>query len=247
MYLRLGRFACALLLVGGGGLARADYLLKDPTQPLPAPVHVMNPVEGSVEVRNLPAVQDVRIVGGKQDEPLEVRGEVGLRVTTPLQVEVVNPAIPGGEAPFSGPIKVDDTQPLRVWIDNPWNPASAVQQDFAAYAFQGRFSTPAERQRRLFSSAPGRIFHLTDLVVDGRPEAHVRARLVVRAQALVGRIEGAGTGEAPLAVVDTRHATSARLVMAVPISGDFAIDVEGISQTPGSPFSAIAIGYFTLK
>ncbi|MBI5440907.1 MAG: hypothetical protein HY900_06825 [Deltaproteobacteria bacterium] len=240
-------FAAAVtLFLAAGSVEGAEYLTTNPTQALPSPVYLTQPVEGAVEVRNLPPVQDVRIVGGRPEEPMEVRGEVGLRVGAPIPVEVTNPSQGSGRVTLSGPVKVDDSQPVRVWIDNSWS-ESAPTQEFAAFAFQGKFTGSAERQRRLFSTAPGRIFHLTELVLDGRPEASLRARLVVRAGALVGQITGADTGEAPVVVADLRQGGSGRLATAIPIAGDFAVDVEGIGQSPGSQFSAIAIGYLTRR
>jgi hypothetical protein len=220
--------------------------MNDPTRPLSSPVYLTQPVEGAVEVRNLPPVQDVRIVGGRPEEPMEVRGEVGLRVGAPIPVEVTNPAQAASQVTLTGPVKLDDSQPLRVWIDNSWS-ESAPTQEFAAFAFQGRFAGAAERQRRLFATPPGRIFHLTELVLDGRPEASLRARLVVRAAALVGQVVGVETGEAPVVVADFRQGGSGRLTTAIPIAGEFAVDVEGIGQPAGAPFSAIAIGYTTRR
>lgn len=231
-------------VIATGSVGAAEYLTNDPTQPLPAPVYLTHPVDGVVDVRNFPPVQDVRIVSGRSEEPMEVRGEVGLRVTAPLPVEITNPSRGEGQVTLSGPVKLDDTQPVRVWIENSWNENAAVQQ-FAAFAFQGKFTGPAERHRRLFATPSGGIFHLTEIVLDGRPEGTLRARLVVRGDALVGKIVGVDTGEAPVLVADLRQGGSGRLVTAVPIAGEFAVDVEGVGQASGAPFSAIAIGYVT--
>lgn len=237
----------ALFLVAAGPATGQEYSITNPTQPSSTPVHLTRPILGSVEVINVPPVQDVRIVGGKPEEPLQVQGEVGLRINGPLPVELVNPPKENQEVQVSGTVRVDDTQPVRVWVDNTWNPESPSVREFAAFTFQGRFSPTDERQRRVFRSRSGRVFYLTDLLIDSRPDAPLKVRVLAAARNVVGWVTGGGTTEIPLAVLDLRRNPSAQLGTPVPIEGDFTLEVETAGPNQGASFSAVASGYLDVR
>lgn len=235
----------AVLLALTAPLASAqEYTIGNPAQPMASPVYVTRPVTGTVEVSNLPEVQDVRIVDGKRDGPTEVTGEVGVKATTPLPVEIMNTQKLPREVEVVGPLKLDDTQPVRVWVDNSWSPENPSGQEFAVFAYQHRFLPGDERHRRTVSVGAGRVFHLTDLVVDVRPDAQLKARLLTTPKGVGGAVAGVEFAEFPLAVVDTRRSPTLHFTTPVPVSGDFSVDVEILQANQGGYFSAVAMGYF---
>lgn len=243
--MRSGVWIIALALAVAGPAARGEeYPIGNPTQAMSAPVHTTQPVQGAVEVTNLPPVQEVHISGGKLDEPLEVKGEVGLRVGGPIQVEVVNQK-PSKEAPPLGPIKVDDTQPLRVWVENPWNPENPSAPEFAAFSLQRRFAPQPgdDRFRGTYAARPGRIFYLTDVVADVRPDTGLKVRVLTVPKGVGGSVTGVAFAEFPVAVLDARRGSSMRLATPVPLSGEFVVEVEVTGAVQGGYFSAMAMGY----
>ncbi|NOY46455.1 MAG: hypothetical protein GXP50_13545, partial [Deltaproteobacteria bacterium] len=87
----MGALPGVLVLVLGVSAAWGqEYLIRQPTEPSSQPVHLTQPVEGAVEVTNLPPVQDVRVTGGTLDGPVTVQGTVEVRTSVPLPVEVTN-------------------------------------------------------------------------------------------------------------------------------------------------------------
>lgn len=218
-----------------------EYPISNPGQAMSAPVHTTQPVEGAVQVTNLPPVQEVHVTGGRLDEPLEVRGEVGLRVVTPLPVEVVNPSRPS--SPSLAPLKVDDTQPLRVWVENPWSPDSAPPPEFATFAFQSRFLPSEGPLRRQFSPRAGRVFYLTDVVADVRPDVGLKVRVLTTPRAVAGAVSGVEFAEYAVAVLDARRGSGLRLATPVPLVGDFTVEVEVLGAVQGGYFTASVVGY----
>ncbi|GAB4264483.1 MAG: hypothetical protein Kow0092_16160 [Deferrisomatales bacterium] len=235
--------AVAVATVGGS----QEYRIDRPTEPASAPVHLTRPVEGRVEVTNLPPVQEVRVSGGQMDGPMEVQGEVGVRASAPIPVEVVN----APEAPEAfqvrGVVRVDDSPALRVWVENqpearPARPPQARR--FAAYSFRGAFDPDDTRLRKPFRVPQGATFHLTDLTVDTRADAVLRVRLTAPASAVGGSVAGAsGDAELPLAVVDVQMGPAARLGTPVPLTGEFHLEVEAPGPGLGAPFWTVASGY----
>lgn len=224
-----------------------EYSIGRPTDTLPAPVYLTRPTEGYVEVVNLPPVQDVRIVGGKPEGPMEVTGEVGLRLSAPIPVEISNPQSAGQDVRVVGPVRLDDNQPVRVWIDNSWNLDSQATQEFAAFAFQSRFMPGDERHRKTMAQRDGRVFHLTDLLLDVRPDAQLKVRLLTTPRSVKGAVTGVEFGEFPLAVLDTRRSPSVHFSTPVPITGEITVEVEVLSAVQGGYFSAVALGHFAPK
>jgi len=220
-----------------------EYPIANPTQASPSPVYLTRPIQGRVEVVNVPPVQDVRIVAGKPDEPMEVKGEVGVRASSPLPVEIVNPQKQSQEVQITGTVRLDDNQPVRVWVDNSWNPENPSLQEFAAFAFQGRFAPTDERLRRTFPARPGKVFHLTDIVTDAKPDASLRIRILVAPKNVLGWVTAPDVQEIPVLVLDLRRASGAQLATPVPISGDFALEVEAAGPSQGATFTAVAVGY----
>lgn len=238
--------ALSLTFLPLAGLCQ-EYQIGNPTQAVSAPVYTTQPVEGSVQVTNLPPVQDVRVSGGKLDEPVEVRGEVGIRAGAPLLVEIVNPTASAKDSAPLGPVKVDDTQPLRVWVENPWSPETASPPEFATFAFQRRF-LPAEGPfRRTFAARPGRIFYLTDVVADIRPDTAMKMRVLTTSQSVTGVVSGVEFAEYPVAVLDARRGNGLRFATPIPLSGEFTVEVEVIGGVQGGYFSAVAMGYLAPK
>lgn len=230
-----------------------EYRIGRPTEQLPTPVYLTRPVEGQVEVSNLPPVQDVRITGGTVEGPVEVRGDVGLRVTQPLPVEVNNfPEFPTA-LQVDGPVRVDDTQPLRVWVENQPEAAAAPAAPapspaFVAYFFKGTFSAKDGRVRRAFRAPDGAVFHLTDLSVDARSDAALKVRVTAAPGTVVGALAGVeGADQVPVALLDTQSASAVRLGTAVPLGGEFAVEVEALGPGLGAPFWAVASGFVTAK
>lgn len=243
--MKIGAWMIALALLRVQPMAWAEeYRIGNPTQAVSAPVHTTEPVQGAVEVTNLPPVQEVHLSGGKLDEPIEVKGEVGLRVGGPIQVEVINQK-PSREESIPGPLKIDDTQPVRVWVENPWNPENPSAPEFAAFALQRRFLPQPgdDRFRGTFSARPGRIFYLTDVVADIRPDTALKVRVFTVPKGVGGSVAGVDFAEFPVAVLDVRRGSSVRLATPVPLSGEFTVEVEILGAVQGGYFSALAMGY----
>ncbi|MBE0617737.1 MAG: hypothetical protein IH608_07410, partial [Proteobacteria bacterium] len=138
------RLLVLVLTLAAAVAARAqEYRIDRPGEPTSAPVYLTRPVEGRVEVQNLPAVQDVRVVGGPE-EALEVRGAVEVRTTDPLPVEVVNLPEAPRRLEVEGTVRVDDERPVRVWVANPPLPTPVPEGraalPFAAFAARGAFA-----------------------------------------------------------------------------------------------------------
>ncbi|MBI5014280.1 MAG: hypothetical protein HZB55_02165 [Deltaproteobacteria bacterium] len=243
MKIGMWTMALALLLTPVASWAE-EYPIGNPGQALSAPVHTTQPVQGAVEVTNLPPVQEVHVSGGRLDEPLEVRGEVGLRISAPLPVEVVNPKASMG-ALILGPLKVDDTQPVRVWVENPWNPENPSAPEFTGFVLQRRFlpQSGEDRFRGTFAARPGRIFYLTDVVADIRPDTSLKVRVLAGPKSVGGSVAGVEFAEFPVAVLDGRRASTVRLGTPVPLTGEFVVEVEVVGAVQGGYFTATAMGY----
>lgn len=246
----LGWVALAWACLWVPSAAAQESYINKPTELAPSPVYLTRPVEGQVEVTNLPPVQDVRITSGTLEGPVEVQGEVGIRTQGPLPVEVSNPLQFPEALRVDGPVQVDDTQPLRVWVENLPETSTVsppmTARTFVAYYFKAAFSAKDGRVRRAFRAPAGAVFHLTDLTLDSRPDVNLRVRVVAAAADVDGGVAGAaGADELPLALVDTRTAPSTRLSTPVPLSGEFALEVEALGPGQGAPFSAVATGFAT--
>lgn len=234
------------VLVSWGPVVGAqEYSVRRPTEAVSAPVHLTEPVGGQVEVTNLPEVQSVQIVGGLSDQPLEVQGEVGLRLDGPLQVEVVNPPpVPSGGG-IEGPIEVIADQPLRVWVDNPAPPPLppvAPPVKYSAYVFRSAFEAEQSVLRRTFGPGEGEVFLLTDLTLDTRPDSLLWVRVLVRPGALAGDVTGGGDEELAVLVLDPHSGPSVRPATPVPLRGPFSIQVEAVGPGQGAPFRVLAAG-----
>jgi len=239
--------AAAMILVAVAAGARGqEYRIGQPTEPVSAPVHLTQPVEGRVVVDNLPAVQDVRVVGGLA-EPLEVRGQVGVVAQEPLPVEVVNLPEPPRELQVQGTVRVDDERPLRVWVANLPGAATGAPEEraFAAYAARGSFSSKETRVRQTLRPPEGRIFHLSDLTLDARSDAVLKVRILAGGNAIAGAVSGVGADPLPVAILDSRHGASLRLGTPVPLGGEFSVEVESLGPGQGAPFLVVAGGYLS--
>lgn len=246
---RVAAIVAAVAMVGASAGAQ-EYLIRKPGEPLSTPTHLTRAVEGRVEVTNLPEVQEVRITGGTLEGPLDVRGEVGIRTTGPLAVEVLNPAPFPARLEVTGTVRVDDAEPLRVQVENlPRTPAPApvatpVQKRFVAYAFRGEFTAKEARLRRTYRVPPGPTFQVTDLTLDARPDAVLKVRLTAPASAIGGTVVGPGEGELlPVAVFLSTQVTSVHLSTPVPLKEGFTLEVEALGPGEGAPFSVLASGY----
>lgn len=237
----------AILLAGAAVSQAQEYRIDRPAEPSSAPVHLTRPVEGRVEVRNLPPVQDVRILVGPED-PLEVRGEVEVRAEEALPVEVLNlPELPA-RFEVEGTVRIDDERPVQVWVANPLPSPAAPAPDnrtFAAFVAQGTFGPKEARVSQAFRPPEGRIFHLTDVALDARTDAVLRVRVVAASAAVAGVVSGAGAESVPLAVLDSRHGVALRLGTSVPLGGDFSVEVEALGPGQGAPFRLVASGYLS--
>jgi hypothetical protein len=236
--LALSLVVCAIRAIG------QEYRINKPGDPSPAPVYLTLPVEGSVEVTNLPPVQEVRITGGTLDGPVEVQGDLGFRIPEPLLVEVTNPPEIPRKVEIDGAVRVDDTQPLQVWVENFPEPKEPASRQFAAYAFSASFGAEESKTQRAFLPPKGSIFHLTDLVIDTRPDAVLKVRVTAPASAIAGSVAAATQLGLPLAVLDTRFAPSVRLGTPAPLLGEFSVVVEALlGPGQGAPFQLLASGY----
>lgn len=234
-------------------LARAadaqEYRIQHPTAPEPVPVYLTRPVEGRVDVGNLPAVQDVRVVEGLGG-PLEVTGRVAIDASQPVPVEITNlPPAPPPSPQSDAPVRVRDDPPLRVWVENSQAAAAAPPapeaRTFAAFAARGAFSSKESRVRKPFRAPAGRIFHLSDVSLDARPDAVLRVRILADESSVAGVVEGAGGEPLAVAVVDSRQGPSVRLGTAAPLAGSFTVEVEAAGPGEGAPFSVVVSGYLT--
>ena len=241
----ISRLALVLLVVLAPGAAWAqEYPIRNPGEATSAPVYLTEPITGQVEVVNRPPVQDVRVVEGGLDQPLEVQGEVGLRLTGPLPVELVN-APPPPVLTLDGPVTVTADQPLRVWVENPPpapHAAAPPPPQYAAFAFAGVFEARQSVLRRRFAPLAGTEFLLTDLTLDTRPDAILYVRVLARPGAVAGAMAGAGDGELAFLVLDPRSGPSARLATPVPLGGPFTIQVTSEGPGHGAPFTVLAAG-----
>lgn len=223
-----------------------EYRIDRPADPSSAPVYLTNRVEGRVEVTNLPPVQDVRITGGIEG-PIEVQGDVGLSTQDPLPVEVTNPIEMPEAIELKGAVRVDDAQPLRVWVENFPEPQEAPDLErerlFTVYSFRGEFSAKDAKVRREFRVPKGRVFHLTDLSIDAGPDAVLKVRVAAPAKEVAGSVAGSSNGEIPLALLDAQIGPSARMGTPVPLRGEFFLEVEAPAPGLGAPFWAVASGY----
>jgi hypothetical protein len=231
------------LLLWGTVVGAEEYSMRSPTEMVSAPVHLTEPVGGRVEVTNLPEVQSVQIVGGISDQPVEVQGEVGLRLDGPLQVEVVNaPPIPAARG-IEGPIEVVADQPLRVWVDNPAPPPPAAPPVmYSAYVFRSAFEAKQTVLSRTFRPGEGEVFLLTDLTLDTRPDSLLWVRVLARPDALAGNVTGGGDEELAVLVLDPHSGPSVRPATPVPLRGSFSIQVEAMGPGQGAPFRVLAAG-----
>lgn len=251
--MRLKILLATLAVCGLAAFATAqEYRIGEPEQPSSMPTYLTRPVEGFVEITNFPEVQDVRILeGGTLQGPVQVQGEVQIRLPdqTPLPVDVVN-APPFPESfKIEGDVRLDDAQPVRVWVDNfpeprPTAPSREPRPQFAAFAFRGAFSSKQAATRRSFRLPEGMTFYLTDVIIDTRPDALLKVRVTATASRIDGAVSVVGEDlpEIPLAVVDARSTPTVRLGTAAPLSGEFTIVVEASGPGEGAPFSVIASG-----
>lgn len=235
-----------LLAVAVAGVAGAqEYSIRNPSEASSAPVHLTEPIAGRVEVVNRPPVQDVQVVGGSLGQPLEVQGEVGLRLSGPLPVELVG-APPPPPLTLDGPVSVTADQPLRVWVENPPSPPPAEVPPhpprYAAFAFSGVFEAKQRVQRRSYSLPEGTEFLLTDLTLDARPDALLYVRVLARPGTVSGTVTGAGDGELAVLVLDPRSGPSVRPATPVPLAGPFTLLVTSEGPGQGAPFTVLAAG-----
>ncbi|GAB4260083.1 hypothetical protein [Deferrisoma sp.] len=224
--------------------AGQEYRIDRPAEPESQPVHLTAPVEGAVEVTNLPPVQDVRVVGGTLEGPVPVQGTVEIRTGAPLPVEVTNPP-PAAEGPLEvqGTVAVDDRVPVRVVVTNPPPaPERRPERRFAAFSFEGVFRAGQAAVRRAFTPPEGRVFHATGLVLDARTDAFLRLRLLAEAGSVAGDVVGAA-GAVPLCLLDSRVGPTAQLSPPVPLRGEFVLEVEAPAGSLGAPFRATVTGY----
>ncbi|WP_169709548.1 hypothetical protein [Deferrisoma camini] len=246
---RAGRGALPGVLVLVLGVSAAwgqEYLIRQPTEPSSQPVHLTQPVEGAVEVTNLPPVQDVRVTGGTLDGPVTVQGTVEVRASTPLPVEVTNPApTPAGPVEVEGTVTVDDRVPVRVVVTNPPSPPPAKPEErFAVFSFRGVFGGNRGVVRETFSPPEGMVFRATGVTLDCRADAFLRLRLLADARAVVGQVVGGGP--VPLFLLDSRVAPTASLGRPVPLRGPFVVEVEA-PKGLGAPFTAVVTGYLSAR
>ena len=238
------------VLLWAPAAAAQEYLIRQPTEPASSPVHLTRPVEGRVEVTNLPPVQDVRVVGGSLDSPVTVGGQVEIRVRQPLPVEVVNPpAEPAQPFEVTGTVAIDDRAPVRVVVTNPAAaPAGEVRaaRRFGAFVFRGTLRPDQDRARRTFSPPEGKVFHLAGLVIEARDEA-ARARVRAGAASVRGFVRGAGGAELPLAVADQRAGTGTVLPVPVPLAGPFTLEITAPARAAAVPFTVVATGYLASR
>ncbi|RMG89448.1 MAG: hypothetical protein D6708_09930 [Candidatus Dadabacteria bacterium] len=240
----LGAAVIAVGLVLAAPARGQEYRIDRPSEPESQPVHLTAPVEGTVEVTNLPPVQDVRVVGGALEGPVPVQGTVEIRTGAPLPVEVTNPA-PAAEGPVEvqGTVAVDDRVPLRVVVTNPPPaPERRPEPRFAAFSFEGVFRAGQAAVRRTFTPPEGQVFHATGLVLDARTDAFLRLRLLAEAGAVAGDVVGA-PGAVPLGLLDSRVGPTAPLSPPVPLRGAFVVEVEAPAGSLGAPFRATVTGY----
>lgn len=236
-----------MLLIAAGAAEAQEYRIDRPGEPSSVPVHLTEPVEGRVAVQNLPAVQDVRVVGGVEG-PVEIRGEVELRAEETLAVEVVNFPEAPTRLEVEGTVRVDDERPVQVWVVNPAaSAAPAGNRTFAVFGVQGSFTSKDTRVRRPLRAPEGQIFHLSDLTLDARTDAVLRLRVLASADAVAGVVLAPGAEALPLAVLDSRHGTSLRLGTAVPLGGEFVVEVEALGPGQGVPFRVLASGYLSVR
>ncbi|HSH69804.1 MAG TPA: hypothetical protein VK997_07790 [Deferrisomatales bacterium] len=230
--------------LGAGAAWAQEYPIRSPGAAASAPVHLTEPITGLVEVVNRPPVQDVQVVGGSLDQPLAVQGEVGLRLSGPLPVELVNPPAPP-TLTLDGPVAVSVDQLLRVWVENsPLAPPVVAPPPprYAAFAFAGVFEAKQSVQRRSFAPPTGTEFLLTDLTLDTRPDALLTVRVMVSPGAVAGTVTGAGDGDLAVLVLDARHGPSVRLATPVPLGGPFTVQVTSEGPGQGAPFTVLAAG-----
>ncbi len=227
----------------GAGAWGQEYLIRKPADAASAPVHLTEPVTGRVEVLGAEPL-DVRVVGGSLvdlDGPLTVQGEVDARIPEPLAVEVVNFPERPGTVQVGGTVRVDDGQPVRVWVENQIEPARApgMKGRFTAYVFRGRFEAREGRVRGTFSPAEGRVFQLRSVVVDTRRDAVLRVRVLAPAEAVDGDVNGGGRAPVPLVVTG---AAGTQLAAPVPLAGPFTLEVEAPGPGQGAPFTVVLSG-----
>jgi hypothetical protein len=221
-----------------------ESLISRPAELLPTPVYLTQPVEGRVDIGNLPPVQDVRITGGNLEGPVEVQGDLEFRVPEPLLVEVANPPEFPDLVEVKGTVRVDDTQLLPVRVLNFPEPEPPASPQFAAYAFQSAFTSKEAKTRRSFVPPAGSVFHLTDLTIDARSDAALKVRLSALPAAVLGAVAGGGSDALPLAVLDTRTGPVTRLGTPAPLAGEFFVEVEALGgRGQGAPFHLVASGY----
>ncbi len=238
------------VLLWAPAAAGQEYLIRQPTEPTSSPVHLTRPVEGRVEVTNLPPVQAVRVVGGSLDAPVPVEGEVEIRVRQPLPVEVVNPqAEPPRPLEVTGTVSIDDRAPVRVVVTNPAAaPAGRTRaaRRFGAFVFRGTLRPDQDRARRTFSPPKGKVFHMTGLVIEARDGA-LRARAKAGAGSVEGFVAGAGGAEIPFAVATQGVGTGAALPVPVPLAGPFTLEVTAPGREGPAPFTVVATGYLEAR
>ena len=239
---RVGGCILALVLAASSATSQ-EYRIDKPGEPTSTPVYLTRSVDGRVEVTNLPPVQEVRITGGSLDSPVEVRGEVGFRAREPLLVQVINPPEFPERMPVEGTVRLENTQPLRVIVENLPRPEREPERQFAVYHFRGGFNSKASKAQRSFQPPAGAAFHLTDLVVDARPDALLKVRLIAPPTVIQGAVAGDGQDAVPVAVVETRKASWQRLGTPVPLGGEFTLEVEAVGPGEGAPFQVVASGY----
>ncbi len=235
----------AALLLAAAPTGAQEYLIRQPAEPASTPVHLTRPVEGRVEVTNLPEVQEVRVMGGVLDGPVPVEGEVRIRAADPLAVEVVNPP-PELPQPLhvEGTITVDDRRPVRVVVTNPPPaPTPLPPRRFAAFSLKGSVGARQTRVRGVFSPPEGRVFRLNGVVLDVREGFPVRARVLADPEAIAGYVAGAPERGIPVALLDSRAGPTAAVPTPVPLAGPFVLEVSAPPGAPSTAFTAVVTGY----
>ena len=235
----------AAVVVAAVPAGAQEYLIRQPAEPASTPVHLTRPVEGRVEVTNLPEVQEVRVTGGTLDGPVPVEGEVRIRAPAPLAVEVVNPP-PELPQPLrvEGTVAVDDRTPVRVVVTNPPAPPPVPPaRRFAAFALRGTLGSRQSRVRRVFSPPEGTVFRLTGIVLDVREGLPLRARVLADPGAIAGYVTGAPEQGVPVALLDSRAGPAAAVPAPVPLAGPFVLEVTAPGGVTSTAFTAVALGY----
>lgn len=220
----------AALSVYSGALAE-QYSISNPTEQIPTPVRVAEPIEGRVEVTNFPEVQ-------------EITGEVGLVVQEPLQVQLSTPLEFPEVVEIEGIVEIDDANAVRVTVENFPKPAAIPVRSYIAFVAKGDINSKHPLDKKSFPVPKGKIFHLTDIVVDVPIDLVLSGRITAPAGNIAGIVAGMKIGEIPLAVLDTRQTLNVHAVTPTPLINEFSLEVMGnVRKEEAVPFSVVVSGY----